>query len=238
MSLEEKWLLKYHAARERQGRRRVGYRRLDRHSRRATSPASASQYRFPPAPGLRLPNPDTPFTRSPSTNIAGQVRAHAGTTIGHDNAQPRPIERSEQRWFVGAHANVGGGYADRSAGAAPLRWLMKKAEWRGWRSALKSIWTATTSARRSRTPTGVHVWRLSHHFPMGIPINHRSGAGSPTTTAPYERQRDHRRQRLQALARRPDLPTAEPGGMGEAQTRGSRPVRDVGPRRRSQRIRA
>ena len=28
------------------------------------------------------------------------------------SARPRPIERTEQRWFVGAHANVGGGFFD------------------------------------------------------------------------------------------------------------------------------
>jgi hypothetical protein len=30
------------------------------------------------------------------------------TNVGAPQAAPRPIERTEQRWFVGAHANVGG----------------------------------------------------------------------------------------------------------------------------------
>lgn len=43
-------------------------------------------------------------------------------------AAPRPLSRVEQRWFVGAHANVGGGYEHDLLAQAPLRWMMKKAE--------------------------------------------------------------------------------------------------------------
>ena len=34
------------------------------------------------------------------------------TNQGATDAKPRAIERTEQRWFVGAHANVGGGCFD------------------------------------------------------------------------------------------------------------------------------
>lgn len=37
----------------------------------------------------------------------------------NEMAPPRPIETVEQRWFVGAHANVGGEVPKRSAGARP-----------------------------------------------------------------------------------------------------------------------
>jgi len=40
---------------------------------------------------------------------------------------PRPIESVEQRWFVGAHANVGGGYPNDGLAQIPLKWLMSKA---------------------------------------------------------------------------------------------------------------
>jgi hypothetical protein len=40
---------------------------------------------------------------------------------------PRPIESVEQRWFVGAHANVGGGYPNDVLAQIPLKWLMSKA---------------------------------------------------------------------------------------------------------------
>ena len=46
-------------------------------------------------------------------------------------AQPRPLSAVEQRWFAGAHANVGGGYETDLLNQAPLRWLMRKAETNG-----------------------------------------------------------------------------------------------------------
>jgi uncharacterized protein (DUF2235 family) len=42
-------------------------------------------------------------------------------------AAPRPMSNVEQRWFVGAHANAGGGYETDLLAQAPLRWIMKKA---------------------------------------------------------------------------------------------------------------
>ena len=39
----------------------------------------------------------------------------------------RPLSQVEQRWFVGAHANVGGGYASDVLAQPPLEWLMGKA---------------------------------------------------------------------------------------------------------------
>src|SRR3954467_15330714 len=46
-------------------------------------------------------------------------------------AQVRPLSGVEQRWFVGAHANVGGGYQTDLLAQSPLRWMMKKAESQG-----------------------------------------------------------------------------------------------------------
>lgn len=39
---------------------------------------------------------------------------------------PRDFAHVEQRWFVGAHANVGGGYPNDLIAQAPLKWLMGK----------------------------------------------------------------------------------------------------------------
>ncbi len=39
----------------------------------------------------------------------------------------RDLDHVEQRWFVGAHANVGGGYEDDLLAQIPLEWLMSKA---------------------------------------------------------------------------------------------------------------
>jgi uncharacterized protein (DUF2235 family) len=42
-------------------------------------------------------------------------------------AKPRDISSVEQRWFAGAHANVGGGYRSDLLAQPPLRWIMRKA---------------------------------------------------------------------------------------------------------------
>jgi uncharacterized protein (DUF2235 family) len=44
---------------------------------------------------------------------------------------PRPVDHVEQRWFVGAHADVGGGYANGILAQIPLQWLMQKAQTHG-----------------------------------------------------------------------------------------------------------
>lgn len=44
-----------------------------------------------------------------------------------DTFPPRSIDKVEQRWYVGAHANVGGGYENDLLAQIPLSWLMNKA---------------------------------------------------------------------------------------------------------------
>jgi len=46
-------------------------------------------------------------------------------------AKERTLESVEQRWFVGAHANVGGGYETDLLAQAPLRWIIEKAQSHG-----------------------------------------------------------------------------------------------------------
>lgn len=48
-----------------------------------------------------------------------------GTDAGY--LKNRPITSVEQRWFVGAHANVGGGCLSDPLPQKPLQWIMKKA---------------------------------------------------------------------------------------------------------------
>jgi uncharacterized protein (DUF2235 family) len=52
-------------------------------------------------------------------------------TNGVPTFPPRPLDQVEQRWFVGAHADVGGGYANGLLAQVPLTWLMQKAQLRG-----------------------------------------------------------------------------------------------------------
>jgi uncharacterized protein (DUF2235 family) len=49
------------------------------------------------------------------------------TTPRDDDPAPRPLSEVEQRWFVGAHANVGGGYQSDLLAQLPLKWMMEKA---------------------------------------------------------------------------------------------------------------
>ena len=48
-----------------------------------------------------------------------------------DTYPPRKLDAVEQRWFVGAHANVGGGYEDDLLAEVPLCWLVSKATGHG-----------------------------------------------------------------------------------------------------------
>ncbi|MBM2803179.1 MAG: hypothetical protein HW419_1072 [Deltaproteobacteria bacterium] len=43
------------------------------------------------------------------------------------NPQTAPQQRLEQRWFIGAHCDVGGGYADRRLSDLTLGWIQDKA---------------------------------------------------------------------------------------------------------------
>jgi hypothetical protein len=50
---------------------------------------------------------------------------------GAEPYPPRSISDVEQRWFVGAHADVGGGYDNGLLAQVPLEWLMNKAKLHG-----------------------------------------------------------------------------------------------------------
>lgn len=49
------------------------------------------------------------------------------TSPGEPGPPERDIAHVEQRWFVGAHANVGGGYPNDILAQPALKWLMEKA---------------------------------------------------------------------------------------------------------------
>jgi uncharacterized protein (DUF2235 family) len=50
---------------------------------------------------------------------------------GINQVPDRPLNDVEQRWFVGAHANVGGGSANDLLSQAPLKWMMERASHHG-----------------------------------------------------------------------------------------------------------
>ncbi|RYZ90192.1 MAG: DUF2235 domain-containing protein [Proteobacteria bacterium] len=46
----------------------------------------------------------------------------------NEQVKIRKLEQVEQRWFVGAHANIGGGYSSDALAQLPLNWLLQKAK--------------------------------------------------------------------------------------------------------------
>lgn len=49
----------------------------------------------------------------------------SGQPVG--KARSYPLGTFEQRWFIGAHSDVGGGYKDKSLAQIPMRWIQEKA---------------------------------------------------------------------------------------------------------------
>jgi uncharacterized protein (DUF2235 family) len=58
--------------------------------------------------------------------------SHFEMKVPDPNAPPpRALDQTEQRWFVGAHANVGGGVDNDLLAQVPLKWLLDKATLHG-----------------------------------------------------------------------------------------------------------
>jgi uncharacterized protein (DUF2235 family) len=91
------------------------------------------------------------------------------TNEGAVNAAPRPIERTEQRWFVGAHANVGGGCFDDALAQLPFTWLRRKASTLGL--TFKDGFAAEQHAGAARISDsyGEFMWGLYRLFTFGRP---------------------------------------------------------------------
>jgi hypothetical protein len=69
--------------------------------------------------------------RSPEKNSENVICNGGSNNPNDPHAGPRPITSVKQRWFVGAHANVGGGYNNDLLAQIPLRWIMEKASKHG-----------------------------------------------------------------------------------------------------------
>ena len=131
----------------------------------------------------------------------------------------KPYQKLEQRWFVGAHCNVGGGYKNDPLAQIPLAWMLEKATEAGLRFKreiklkgdeyraeptdsyarfLKGIYRLITLGRRHYRPIGrdrVPTKKLARMVAL--------------------RQRDHRRERLRALALSSRIPSEEPRRLGQ-----------------------
>lgn len=105
--------------------------------------------------------------------------------VGHEGAAERQIDKVEQRWFVGAHANVGGGYASDPLAQRPLKWLMDKAAGLGLvfrRQVTLDVSQVTPPLTDSYREFAWGLYRLvSRPFyrPVGLPPN----KGTQATTS-------------------------------------------------------
>jgi uncharacterized protein (DUF2235 family) len=75
------------------------------------------------------------------------------TNIGALDAPPRPIERTEQRWFIGAHANVGGGCFDDPLAQLPFERLQRRLKVRDLPSRTSSQRSQKLLPQRSQIPS-------------------------------------------------------------------------------------
>lgn len=86
----------------------------------------------------------------------------------------RPIDQVEQRWFPGAHANVGGGYPSDILAQRPLQWIMEKASTAGltFRSSFTvepgDPCSAITDSYRLFTPGALRPFNPRYNRPIGI----------------------------------------------------------------------
>jgi uncharacterized protein (DUF2235 family) len=88
---------------------------------------------------------------------------------GATHASPRPIERTEQRWFTGAHANVGGGCFSDPLAQLPFKWLTHKAAALGL--AFRDGFTTEPDAATAKISDSYaeFMWGLYRLFTLGRP---------------------------------------------------------------------
>jgi uncharacterized protein (DUF2235 family) len=126
-------------------------------------------------------------------------------------APPRDLTSVEQRWFVGAHANVGGGCQSDLLAQIPLRWIMGKASLHGltFRNDVEidgDALAAPISDSYSEFMHGAYckVTRR-HHRPIGVPSPEEPEFTNPTVnetidSSVFSRWRLHQEYRPPNLA--------------------------------------
>lgn len=113
----------------------------------------------------------------------------------------------EQRWFAGAHADVGGGYADdQGISNLPLRWLQDRAEASGLRLAAKvQVGPRDHRARVHDSFAAFmfglyRVFKSRYHRPFG------TGVGETVDDSVWARWREDPSYRPPTLAAHPNRP--------------------------------
>ena len=137
-------------------------------------------------------------------------------------AKPRPISSVEQRWFIGAHGNIGGGYPSDVLAQLPLQWLMRKASSHGL--AFKNevgLDGEIAEFSNRRFISRVYVGRV-FAVQLEATQSNRSSSRRKGRRHPYSHKRDHRCFSFRTLEGRTRLQTNQFGNMGSRQEDRSR----------------
>jgi uncharacterized protein (DUF2235 family) len=118
----------------------------------------------------------------------------------------------EQRWFVGAHSNVGGGYEKRPPDGLPklaLRWMQDKAEAAGLKLRAKTEVEAKDGM--AAVNDSYKEFFLGAYAVFNKPYKRRFGEGVNETVDPsvWLRWRQDPKYRPASLSRHPDHPVLE-----------------------------
>src|SRR5207253_2581023 len=87
----------------------------------------------------------------------------------------KPDQTVEQRWFIGAHANIGGGYKDRQLSDMTLNWMQLKAQACGLEldpAAIPTVneknWAGTIADSFREFLSGLfHLFHRPYYRPIG-----------------------------------------------------------------------
>lgn len=85
---------------------------------------------------------------------------------------------AEQRWFIGAHANVGGGYPDNRLSQLSLAWMVEKAESHG----LAFRYPVIVDAESHRDPIVDSYSQFLHGLYAKVTRRHQRMIGAPRRT--------------------------------------------------------
>jgi uncharacterized protein (DUF2235 family) len=100
------------------------------------------------------------------------------TNMGADlKASLRLIEKGEQRWFVGAHANVGGGCFTDPLAQLPLKWIEEKASKLGL--TFNNQFDVPPKAELSPISDSFAEFLYKFYRPMRLWIRYYRGIGEP-----------------------------------------------------------
>jgi len=99
------------------------------------------------------------------------------TNKGATDKPPRTLDLTEQRWFVGAHANVGGGCFSDPLAQLPLKWLQGKANSLGL--TFNDHFTVSSDAGKAAISDSFREFLKGLYPVLRLGIRYHRGIGVP-----------------------------------------------------------